>query len=147
MGSRRFVPPRREHNPITEPTTEAAIEPAVDVDVLDPEIVERLERLGAAAGEDLMGQLTILYLADSQDRLNELRSALAAHDATAIYRAAHTLAGASVNIGAIRLSHLCTALATKSQSGDLADGDALVAELEAELACVRSTLESRSVTP
>lgn len=116
-------------------------------DILDPEIVDQLERLGASAGEDLMGQLRVLFLADARDRIIELRSALDAHDTEAMYRAAHTLTGASANIGANTLSRVSATLAADSKDGDLRDGSGLIEAIEAELTRVRSTLESRSITP
>jgi two-component system, sensor histidine kinase and response regulator len=116
-------------------------------DPLDAAIVGRLERLGASAGEDLMGQLTVLFLADSEDHVRELRSAVGAHDTAAVYRSAHTLTGASANIGALHLSRLAASLAAAGRGGDLHEGPALMEAIEAELVRVRNTLESRSATP
>ena len=45
--------------------------------VLDAAIIRRLERLGEATGQDLMGQLATLFLADADARIEELRDALA----------------------------------------------------------------------
>jgi two-component system, sensor histidine kinase and response regulator len=126
-----------------------ALEPDLELlatDALDAAVVERLERLGEAAGEDLMGQLIILYLASADDRVVELRSALAAHDASATHRAAHSLTGASANIGALRLSRLCAALSLSGEADDLINGEALLEAVEAELVCVRSTLIARGAT-
>ena len=47
---------------------------------LDPRIVARLERLGEAAGEDLMSQLSVLFLATAYERMEALRRALAGND-------------------------------------------------------------------
>ena len=132
---------------LDEPVVLDLAEPVAILDVLDPEVVERLERLGAAAGEDLMGQLTILFLADADDRVLELTSALAGADAGAVFRSAHAFTGASANIGASDLARLCTKLAARGEARELGDGDALLAAIEAELRRVRSTLESRSLTP
>ncbi|MGZ4736941.1 MAG: response regulator [Acidimicrobiia bacterium] len=114
--------------------------------VLDPEIVERLERLGDSAGEDLMGQLTILYLADADDYVVALRAAVSANDGAAMVRSAHTFSGSSGNIGALRLAGLCSSLMT---DGMVAGPDARlvrVEEIDAELALVRCALEARRVT-
>jgi two-component system sensor histidine kinase/response regulator len=108
--------------------------------VLDPRTVERLERLGEATGEDLMAQLTGLFLADADIRVIALGDALAADDAAGVNRAAHTLSGASANLGAAVLARLCAALAKRGAACDLAGGGALLVAVDAELARVRSAL-------
>ena len=57
------------------------------------EVVERLERLGAATGEDLMAQLAELFLADADERDRRLRDALEDGDAVSVSEVAHTMAG------------------------------------------------------
>jgi two-component system, sensor histidine kinase and response regulator len=109
-------------------------------DVLDAQVVARLERLGAAAGEDLMGQLATLFLADADARVDAMRLALADGDAAAVVRSAHTLSGSSANLGATDLSRLCARLATEGASVDPVWSRDLVAGIEAELARVRSAL-------
>ena len=44
---------------------------------LDGKVIGRLERLGEAAGEDLVGQLATLFVADAETRVVDLREALA----------------------------------------------------------------------
>jgi signal transduction histidine kinase/HAMP domain-containing protein/DNA-binding NarL/FixJ family response regulator/HPt (histidine-containing phosphotransfer) domain-containing protein len=115
--------------------------------VLDPQVIGRLERLGEAAGEDLIGQLALLFLADADAWVVELREAFARDDAAAVVRSAHTLGGASANVGATVLARLCTSLATDSAAGDLVGGGALLEAVEAELERVRSALGSLTSTP
>jgi len=114
--------------------------------VLDAEVIGRLERLGEAAGEDLVGQLAIVFVADADTRVFEIREALAREDAAAVVRSAHTLSGAGANLGATVLARLCANLATDSAAGDLAGGGALLELVEAELVQVRSALGS-TATP
>lgn len=115
--------------------------------VLDAQVVGRLERLGKAAGEDLMGQLATMFLADADAWVVALREALAGDDAAAVLRSAHTLSGASANLGATDLARLCATLATDGAAGDLAGGEALLGEVEAELSRVRSALDPRRPAP
>jgi HPt (histidine-containing phosphotransfer) domain-containing protein len=61
-------------------------------------------------------------------------------------RAAHTLSGASANLGATGLARLCDALATKSAAGELSGSGALEA-IEAELGRVRDALSLPTPTP
>ncbi len=110
--------------------------------VLDVEIVERLGRLGEAAGEDLLGQLAVMFLADADARVVALHEAIARDDAAAVVRSAHTLSGSSANLGASVLARLCTTLAADSAVGDLMGGETLLVALEDELGRVRSALRS-----
>jgi CheY-like chemotaxis protein len=110
--------------------------------VLDVGTVERLERLGDATGEDLLGELAPLFLADADARVVSLRQAIARDDAAAVVRSAHTLSGASANLGATVFARLCATLAADSSVGDLTGGEVLVDALEDELDRVRSALVS-----
>lgn len=110
--------------------------------VLDANVVARLERLGATAGDDLIGQLATLFLADADARIGALRRALAEDDAGAVVRSAHTLSGSSANIGATNLSRLCVTLATGGAAGALVDRGSMVDGIEAELVLVRAALGS-----
>jgi two-component system sensor histidine kinase/response regulator len=105
--------------------------------VLDLELIERLGRLGRATGEDLMGELTVLFLADADTQLRGLHEAFAAGDAEAVVRWAHVLRGASANVGASGLSRLCATLESDGAEGNLVDGTPLLDAVEAELARVR----------
>jgi HPt (histidine-containing phosphotransfer) domain-containing protein len=99
-----------------------------------------------------MGQLTELFLRDADLRVTELREALAAGDATGASEAAHTLSGAAGNLGATDLAGLCTKMALRTTGSNGAserlvhDDDALLADIDAELARVRSALGSPALT-
>jgi hypothetical protein len=113
--------------------------------VLDPKVVEGLERLGAANGEDLMAQLAELFLAEADERVAGLRDALEQGNAVSVSEVAHTMAGAGANLGATDLARVCTTLARRTAAGDLTGADALVATLEIELERVRRALGSLAV--
>jgi CheY-like chemotaxis protein len=110
--------------------------------VLDADAVARLARLGEAAGEDLLGELAPLFLADADVRVDSLRQAIARDDAAAVGRSAHTLSGASANLGATVFARLCATLAADSSVGDLTGGEVLLDALEDELGRVREALGS-----
>jgi two-component system sensor histidine kinase/response regulator len=114
--------------------------------VLDGQIVRRLERLGEATGEDLLGQLSHLFLAEADAWIHELRQAVTCDDAAAVHRSAHTLGGASANLGATGLSYVCATLAAAGAAGELAGGAELLEAVEAELRRVRVALGSRVPT-
>jgi two-component system sensor histidine kinase/response regulator len=131
----RWVPPAPRERTAT---------PANDADgapvVLDATIIRRLERLGEATGQDLMGQLATLFLADADDRIRELREALACHHAEAVVRSAHTLSGSGANLGATELARLCATLSMPSAAADPVYSMTLFDRIEAELSRVRSAL-------
>jgi HPt (histidine-containing phosphotransfer) domain-containing protein len=110
---------------------------------LDAEIIDRLERLGESIGEDLLGQLIVLFLADADLHLSELRHAIAVNAASGVVRSAHSLGGASANLGAANLALLCTGLETAGEIGDLTTGARLLKAMEVELERVREALVVR----
>jgi CheY-like chemotaxis protein/HPt (histidine-containing phosphotransfer) domain-containing protein len=115
--------------------------------VLDPDIIDRLERLGRAAGQDLLGWLATLFLADAGRRTTAMLEALVEDNAAVVAASAHTLAGASANLGAARLARLCDSLATAAAAGDLTTGLAGLAAIEAELGRVRVGLSAQTRSP
>ena len=110
--------------------------------VLDPQVVERLTRLGSSVGDDLMEQLAVVFLADAKSRIASLHHALAENDAAAVVRSAHTLRGASAHLGANDLARLCGTLSRAGTAGDLAGAGRLLDAIESELGRVRSALGS-----
>jgi CheY-like chemotaxis protein/HPt (histidine-containing phosphotransfer) domain-containing protein len=122
-------------------------EPGTNEPVLDPEIVGRLQRLGAAAGEDLLAQLTTLFLADAGVRVAALRLALDHNDAAMVARTAHMLSGASANLGAAALARICATFATAAAAGDLTEGREQLDAVDVELARVRSALRQPPEIP
>jgi CheY-like chemotaxis protein len=111
-----------------------------DPPVLDTEVVDSLKRLGAEAGEDLLGQVATLFLADSEARMKALHQALVDEDGPALIHSAHTMCGSSANVGAAELARLCAKLATNGTVGDLEDAETLLHAVETELARVRTAL-------
>ena len=112
--------------------------------VLDPDVIDRLDRLGAFSGSDLTGEVSSLFLYDAEIRLIALQVALAGDDAAGVVDSAHALSGASANVGAAGLAGLCATLASHGADGDLGVGAALLDEVEDELGRVREALTSRS---
>ena len=108
--------------------------PAATVaDVLDPAIISNLKRLGRRRGEDVLGRLATLFLADAPGRLMTLQRAIAQDDDESRAACAHALAGSSLGIGARGLAALCATLERDAEV-------AALAAVEAELARVVTTL-------
>jgi CheY-like chemotaxis protein/HPt (histidine-containing phosphotransfer) domain-containing protein len=118
--------------------------------VLDASVVAGLERLGEAAGQDLLGQLAALFLADADERVVTLRQAADRGDAAAFAAAAHALGGSSANVGATELANLCNELCTElsadGEAGGLVGAGARLDAIAVELARVRAVLDPSVLT-
>jgi HPt (histidine-containing phosphotransfer) domain-containing protein len=128
---------------IDVPAQSAGFLPAV----LDPAIIARHQALGEAIGEDLLGQLAVLFLADAASQILTLHRALAANDHVATILSAHTLRGASATMGAAELARLCADLEIAVTAGELSGGAAAYVAIDAELGRVRGALDTWRSTP
>jgi CheY-like chemotaxis protein len=115
--------------------------------VLDSTIVDRLQRLGDAAGEDLRSQLADLFLADARRRVAILQQALTENDAMTASKTAHMLSGASANIGAVGLARLCAAFSSDCAADSTMPGQERLDAVEAELERVRPALRTPARAP
>ena len=111
---------------------------------VDLHVLEALERLGDASGEDLIGELGTMFEADAGNQLIEMHRALDHADALAVSRSAHNLSGASASLGATDLASLCNTLETESAGGNLSNGETLLEAVESELELVNSEFATRS---
>jgi len=85
----------------------------------DPTIdLETFKELQAAAGEDFVRELVDTFLEEAPLMLSELRDALAAGDAVAFRRAAHSLKSNSQTFGALGLGAMARELELKGLSDD-----------------------------
>ena len=100
-----------------------------------PALMARLE-----GDRELLAELVELFEADGRDLVAAVRSGIAAGDAGAVYRAAHTLKGAVGNFCAPAAVTAALALETAGRNGDLSSARALLARLEVEIAAVRAAL-------
>lgn len=98
-----------------------------------------LRDLDGGDGE-LTAVLTREYERDSDHQLATIRQAVADGDAGALGRAAHTLKGASANLGAGRLAGLCADLEARGRAGGLDDAASLIAATTTELDHVQRAL-------
>ena len=114
---------------------------------LDAEIVDRLERLGESVGEDLMGQLAVLFLAEAGTNVALLQDAVAGGNVAAVARSAHSLRGASANLGATELARLCAGLEKAAGTGGFESAPAQMEAIDVELGRVRSALAELAPAP
>ena len=85
-----------------------------------------------------MEELAEVFFSEADMRLAELREAAGRGDAAGLTRAAHTLKGASGNMGARRLAALCQELEEAGHSGDLSKVRDLLPDVETEIPRVRT---------
>ena len=145
----RWAPEKPDHEAAGESPVEAAAAAARRASpTIDPQVLARLSVLGEASGEDnLLKRLKILFLSDADTHVGAIHQAIAADDASAMGESAHTLGGASSNLGATLLAELCATLEASGESGDMIASAASLEAIEAELVRVRAALDMQVATP
>jgi two-component system, sensor histidine kinase and response regulator len=108
---------------------------------LDRAQIELLLSLDEGHGEAL-AQIVSEYLRMSSEGLVELLRDLDAGDSSALERTAHTLKGASANVGASAMAEVCAGLELRARHAQLDDAARLIEQFEAELARVHTALEA-----
>lgn len=127
---------------------EPAEAPASNAVVIDEDRLQILRDLGPADGLGLLPEAIRAFRQDTQSAVETLRAALATGQAAAVEAAAHKLAGAAANIGAVGAAGLCKDLERLGRDAGPelgANGSLLLGQLDTELARVNGTLE-RTVT-
>jgi PAS domain S-box-containing protein len=114
---------------------------ALDAPPIDPAVFGALRELEEEGAPGFLRELIDLYLSDLPGRLAELERAVAAGDAPAVQRAAHTLKGSSANLGARRVATDCEAIERDARSGSLARAAELLARVQLGAEQVRHALE------
>jgi PAS domain S-box-containing protein len=112
-------------------------------DPLDRTVLEGLRELQKEGEPDILEELIGLFLADVPSQLVALREALEAGDAPFVERIAHTLKGSSGNMGATRMTAICSELEEVGASGDLSRAPELLEQLNEEFGRVGVALEAK----
>jgi two-component system, sensor histidine kinase and response regulator len=116
-----------------EPTAVPSGTPAASHEpILDPEIMADIRSLGADDADDILAPLVDLLLRQVQDQLPLMEDAIAADDATTLTSLAHTLKGASRNLGARFLGEVAAEMERRARDGSAAQ-DGLLRELRSAL--------------
>ncbi|TCS42420.1 Hpt domain-containing protein [Reinekea marinisedimentorum] len=69
--------------------------------------------------EDEFCTLIRTYVKDTSARVDVLKGAIQNQDTTSVYEVAHSIKGASLNLGVTVLSELCLQVETAAREGDL----------------------------
>jgi HPt (histidine-containing phosphotransfer) domain-containing protein len=105
--------------------------------LFDPEVV--LDRVGG--DEELLREITEIFLSESPELLDEIRAAVQSEDASRLERSAHTLKGAVSNFGAQAATQAALHLETLGRRRDLRDASAALRSLELQFAALTPALE------
>ena len=130
--------PAARPEPATPPPEPA---PSAPSSTIDEEVFERLRQL--CADEVVLAELLRDHLASTKQTVNALQQALAAQDAAAICRAAHSLKSSTGLFGAMSLSRLCAQLEARSARGLDGGVEELVAAVAVEEKAVHDELAAR----
>ena len=112
-------------------------------DVLDTQVLAALQELEQRSRAGLLARLITLYLQEVPAQLAALHEAVAHGDAgRRVEEVAHGLRGSSAQLGATRMTSLCTSLQEDAGTHNLSRAAARVAELASEFARVQAALEA-----
>ncbi len=144
----RWLPAGR---PAAQPIADlAAAEPWADESsadppgaVLDQATLDQLAALSGAQGSAFIERVFATYLETSLPLGGEIRQALTRNDAPELARAAHKLKSSSAQIGALRVARLCERLEAMGRGNTLEQADVSIAQLERELALLRTKLRAK----
>jgi diguanylate cyclase (GGDEF)-like protein len=82
-----------------------------------------------------------MYLEDTPTLIDHIGSALASADSAQIWEVAHSLKGASRNLGAEKLAAIARQLEDQASMGPVTDGESLLAQLREEYSNVKHALK------
>lgn len=86
-------------------------------------------------------ELFTIYVEDCAERIDRLRAVLAAGDSDALRRDAHTIKGASANVGTTQLQGIALEL-ERCEISETDRAAELIGQLEAEFARVREAIDA-----
>ncbi|HSG09834.1 MAG TPA: Hpt domain-containing protein [Longimicrobiales bacterium] len=96
--------------------------------VLDENALVRLREWG---GDELLGQLVVIFLANAPVRMTQIRSGASGADISEAERGAHSLKSSAANLGAVRVREMASEMERAAVEGDLNRVRELLPSLEA----------------
>ena len=110
---------------------------------IDHVVLDGIRMLDAQGGKGLLEKVLTLYLSDSRNLMDRIRSAGNKGDAESLRRAAHSLKSSSGNVGAAGLSEICRKIEEEAAAGSPpVPGGPLLGKLEEEYLAVREALKA-----
>jgi hypothetical protein len=114
--------------------------------VLDPVCLASLRELREPGEPDPLIELFDLFNRDADSCIDRIQTGVSSRNTKAAAHAAHGLKGSASNLGAPRLAGLCSAIEQQARAEDWDRAGALMAQLSAELARVRASLQAELQT-
>ncbi|TDI89773.1 MAG: Hpt domain-containing protein [Caldithrix sp.] len=111
---------------------------------IDPKKIEELKELVDEDDPDFLIELLEDYMDNSEENLKAIRYAIQAKDTVTVVRTAHTLKGASSNIGAVNMTELSDQLEHLGRGKTLEGAVELIDQLEGEFVEVKCELEKET---
>lgn len=112
---------------------------------LNPVVIARLHALAEATEPSLIGQIFTSFLSDGAERLDKLQNALDGNDPELLRKTAHTLKGASANIGAHHIADIAQQLELLGQAGSMRGAAVLIEQIEGEFERVKSEIAESGI--
>jgi signal transduction histidine kinase/CheY-like chemotaxis protein/HPt (histidine-containing phosphotransfer) domain-containing protein len=109
-----------------------------DTSPVDEATLRQLRALGD--GDEVLRELHAMFRTDAPMRIRALRDAAASRDAAALRFAAHTMKGAADVFGAVEIVTRCQQIEAKARAGDVTGIDAIVDEIEHQVARLDAAL-------
>lgn len=136
------MPSEPERNPKSQPTKDETSSPSNAIDSGDPPPID-WEHADTTVGGDreLLSELMNVYTGEVNNLMQQISTAVASDDRELLRRAAHTVKGASLSIGAIPASTVAQQLEGTAESGDIALIKEYVLSLEESLSRVIASIQ------
>lgn len=115
--------------------------PAETLVTVDKSVIDSIRELQIEGEPDVLTELIDLYVTDSKEMVKNIRTAWEKRDGVNLKRWAHSLKGASSNIGAKKLGSLLAELENQAANGKFTEAKTNIANIELEYLNVHQALE------
>lgn len=112
-----------------------------EMPAVDGKFLDRIRDIQARGNPGLLENVLDLYLQETPQLLQLLRSASGRGDANGVQQAAHTLKSSSANLGGTRLAEMCQEVESLARSGEIPKARLLITRIEIEYRRVRAALK------
>jgi two-component system, sensor histidine kinase and response regulator len=112
---------------------------------LNPVTIAHLRALAEATEPSLLGQIFTSFLSDGAERLDKLQNALDGSDPELLRKTAHTLKGASANIGAHHMADIAEQLELLGKASSMSGATVLIEQIEREFERVKSEIAESGI--
>lgn len=99
-------------------------------DLINMQIINSLIELGSGEKKSFLKEIIELYMQQAPMYIEGIKKAFYEKDALKMSKTAHSLKGASLNVGAKLLAELCKNIEIKGKNNDLSNIDNILTELE-----------------